>query len=202
MKKDAEIVKSQKLDSETGIWSLETAKRKHRTDYVLAAGIAHVWSYKLKTVPRLTADLGCGPGWYCRILKACGFHIVHGYEGTPDIKKIAVYNDVTVFDLTKLRTIGIPYDLVICLEVAEHIPEKYEQVFIHNVCNFASKDLIISWAKPGQGGTGHFNEKSKEYVIDEFMKRGFMIHKKATEMVSFFATNGYLKRNIIVFTRN
>ena len=49
---------------ETGIWSLETAKKKHRYDIILAAHLSSMF-----WVPKRAADLGCGRGHYCAILK-------------------------------------------------------------------------------------------------------------------------------------
>lgn len=159
--------KKQCIDRETGIWSLEIAKKRHRYDDKLAEYVAITY----KSVGSI-ADVGCGKGDYCKHLKDIGIPTVHGYEGTPNIKEIAVYDDIMVVDLTKRRCVGVVYDLVLCLEVGEHIPQKYEQVFIDNLSEFIGKDLIISWAIPGQGGAGHFNEQPNEYIIKEFAKRG------------------------------
>ena len=77
------------INSESGIWSLETAKKRHRFDPSLAEGIVAIFK-EVKSV----ADLGCGKGDYCKYLKERDISLVHGYEGTPDIQKIAVYDDI------------------------------------------------------------------------------------------------------------
>jgi hypothetical protein len=50
-------------------------------------------------------------------------------------------------------------DWIISLEVALHIPEKYEAVYLDNILRHATKRIILSWAVPGQGGISHINNK-------------------------------------------
>ena len=183
------------INEETGIWSLEVAKKRHRCDLLLAARIGMLY------LPNKAADLGCGSGKYCSIFQAYEWPVVHGYEGTPDIASLGVYEDIFIVDLTKRRWVDIDYDFVLCLEVGEHIPEKYEQVFIDNVCEFAKKDLVLSWAIPGQGGKGHFNERSNEYVISEFVKRGFKFDEKKSRGLRKYISLKWFKNTIMVFGR-
>jgi len=188
--------KKQYISRETGIWSLEIAKKRHRYDNKLAEYIAATCK-SVKSV----ADLGCGSGDYCKCIKEHGIPLVHGYEGTPDIRKIAVYDDITVIDLTKRRYVGTNYDLALCLEVGEHIPQKYEQVFIDNVCEFTSKDLIISWAIPGQGGAGHFNEQPNEYIINEFIKRGLTFDEESSMKLRDASSYKWFGNTLMKFER-
>jgi tryptophanyl-tRNA synthetase len=46
----------------------------------------------------------------------------------------------------------LQYDWIISLEVALHIPEKYEAVYLDNILRHAKEGIILSWAVPGQGG--------------------------------------------------
>merc|ERR1712070_1076588 len=62
-------------------------------------------------------------------------------------------------------------DWVLCLEVGEHIPQKHEDVLLHNVLDTARKGVIISWSNGG--GNGHVNRRPNEYVIEEVERRGF-----------------------------
>ena len=190
------VGKKQYIDRETGIWDLKIAKKRHRCDDKLAEYIATTY----KSVNSI-ADVGCGKGDYCKYLKEYGVPIVHGYEGTVDIKEIAVYDDIIVIDLTKRRYVGIDYDLVLCLEVGEHVPQKYEQVFIDNICEFMNKDLILSWAIPGQGGAGHFNEQPNKYIIDEFAKRGLTFDKDASTKLRDAASFKWFKNTLMKFKK-
>lgn len=71
-------------------------------------------------------------------------------------------------------------DWVLSLEVAEHIPPSFEEMFLRNVVAHASKGVVISWAIPGQGGTGHVNVRSHEYVEQRFAKLGWVHDDRAS----------------------
>jgi len=60
--------------------------------------------------------------------------------------------------------------------------------------------LILSWALPGQGGTGHFNEKSNEDVIKIFNEKGFSFHPIHSQLLRNSITNyRWFKHTILVF---
>ncbi len=186
--------KKQYIDRETGIWSLEIAKKRHRYDPKLAEYIATTYKFV-----NSVADVGCGIGSYCKCLKEHGISIVHGYEGTADIRKIAAYDDIMVVDLTKCRQVGTGYDLVLCLEVGEHIPKKYEQIFIDNLCKYVNGDLILSWGVPGQGGAGHFNEQPNEYIMNEFDRREMIFDRDTSMKLRDAASLKWFKNTLMKF---
>jgi hypothetical protein len=184
-----------KIDAETGIWSLDAAKIGHKFDPILAARLSMLYS------PRTTADLGCGDGKYCRALRGFGWKTVHGYEGTKNIKNLEIYDEIFETDLSKPLGTIIPYQFVLCLEVGEHIPEKHEQVFLNNICKFIIKDLVLSWAIPGHGGLGHFNEKPNEYIIEQLSNRGLKFDKSMSVDLRNFSILPWFKETIMVFAK-
>jgi len=184
------------VDPETGIWSMKIARKRHKTDYMLAAAIGCMYS------PKRVADVGCGPGYYCRIFKAYGWPIVHGFEGTAGIEGLGIYNSIFMVDLTKEITGFEPYDLVICLEVGEHIPPQHEDMLINNICKLAYKDLILSWAPLGQySASGHVNCRPRSYVINKFGMGGFRYLEDKTWILQHRADFSWFKKNIMVFER-
>jgi 2-polyprenyl-3-methyl-5-hydroxy-6-metoxy-1,4-benzoquinol methylase len=58
----------------------------------------------------------------------------------------------------------LQYDWIISLEVAEHIPEIYEAVYLDNIFRHAKEGIILSWAVPGQGGLSHINNKCFVFI--------------------------------------
>ena len=69
-------------------------------------------------------------------------------------------------------TIGVKFDLVISLEVAEHLPEETATTFVESLCRHG--DIVLfSAAVPGQGGTGHINEQWQSYWARIFKAHGF-----------------------------
>ena len=183
------------VDKGTGIWTLEEAKKRHRFDENLAKAIYAMYS------PSSIADLGCGTGAYCRFFNESGCKIVHGYEGTKDISQIGLYKDIMVLDLTKKRYSDLKYDLVICLEVGEHIPKKYEDVMIWNICQFVDKYLILSWAIPKQGGLGHFNEQPNDHVIEKLAEKGLFLDADKSNLLRENSTLKWFKSTVMAYER-
>jgi 2-polyprenyl-3-methyl-5-hydroxy-6-metoxy-1,4-benzoquinol methylase len=184
-----------RINPETGIWSLGIAKKRHKTDYVLAAAIATYYE-----VPEYAADVGCGAGHYCRYFNFHRWPIV-GYEGTEGVLGLGVFHNIVQMDLSKPQTLISPYDFVLCLEVGEHIPQKHEQMFLDNLNKFVGKNLVMSWAVPNQRGTGHINCQTNEYIVEQMWNRGMRYDKKMTRRLRYYATMKYFKNTLLAFGR-
>jgi hypothetical protein len=184
------------VDPETGIWSLHIAKKRHKCDTALAGMIGILFS------PNRVADLGCGDGRYCSIFKAYGWPEIHGYEGTKDVQTLNIYDDIMYIDLTKKRVVDIEYDLVVCLEVGEHIPPQHEQTFLDNLLEFTSKDLILSWALPGQySASGHVNCQPNDYIITQLSQRNLYFDETTTHLLRQHSYFKWFKKGVMVFRR-
>ncbi len=171
------------VDEDTGIWSFEDAT--HEWD---GNGKGHSSCESLKPLLEKyldinfpVIDMGCGLGDYINYLSYKGFE-VYGFDGTPNIDECSIYHPVLEADLTKPigNQINIPKGNVISLEVGEHIPKKYEEAFIDNLTTYCLDTLILSWAIPNQGGHGHYNEQTNDYVIRVVEKKGFVFDKEKT----------------------
>jgi 2-polyprenyl-3-methyl-5-hydroxy-6-metoxy-1,4-benzoquinol methylase len=64
------------------------------------------------------------------------------------------------------------FDLVISLEVAEHLPKTAADVFVDSVVRHGDV-ILFSAAIPFQGGNGHVNEQWPGYWAEKFALRGF-----------------------------
>jgi hypothetical protein len=49
------------------------------------------------------------------------------------------------------------FDLTLCLEVGEHLPQNAANILIESLCAL-SEVIVFSAAIPGQGGQRHINE--------------------------------------------
>jgi hypothetical protein len=180
---------------ETGVWSLEDASGQHQYSQNLATYIAE--QYKGEKL----LDIGCGNGAYVDYFNTNNIDTI-GVDGTdfPGSGR-------KVWDLSE----PFPDDFIedkrqiMCLEVAEHIPQKYEKIFLDNVIKFSKDQIIMSWAVPGQGGHGHVNEQSHEYVIDIMKTRGFYFDLKATDEIRNYMKFDHcwwFKNSLFVFKKN
>jgi hypothetical protein len=75
-------------------------------------------------------------------------------------------------DLSFPFDLGRRFDLVQCLEVAEHLPERAADGLIDSIVRHGDV-VLFSAAVPGQGGTHHVNEQPVEYWRDKFAARGY-----------------------------
>lgn len=119
-------------------------------------------------------DLGCGSGFLIARL-ARRTKAVTGVDGSRNAHVFAdpeVRQNIVIRDLTAPVQLG-RYDLVICTEVAEHLPAAYADTLVESICRNAGTWVFFTAALPGQGGHGHVNEQSHAYWIGKFRERGF-----------------------------
>ena len=129
--------------------------------------------------PKSVVDVGCGIGTFLHCFKEKGINEVLGIDGDwvdPNlISKYLKESEFLVKDLEKPFMLNKKFDLVISLEVAEHLRPEYADQFIETLINLG--DIILfSAAIPGQGGTNHLNEQWPSYWQKKFNKHGFIFH--------------------------
>jgi hypothetical protein len=90
---------------------------------------------------------------------------------------------------------------VLCLEVGEHIPKQFEQIFLNNIDKYNAKGVVLSWALKGQGGFGHFNEQNNDYVKRAMAARGYKNDLAAEERLRAAASLSWFKNTIMVFRK-
>lgn len=101
-----------------------------------------------------------------------------GYDGALNIEDLSG-GFMRYGDLSQPMHLGKKYEWVMSLEVAEHVPKKYEANFVENLIRHACKGIILSWAVPGQPGHHHVNCKPMSYVKKLFESRGFISNSTA-----------------------
>jgi hypothetical protein len=143
-------------------------------------------------------DLGCGVGLYVRWLREHSVEAV-GYDGNPNTSQLS--NQLCATLNLAEPILGVPqFDAIMSLEVGEHIPKRYERVFLDNITNLA-EFVILSWAVPHQHGDGHVNCRSNTYIIFQMWLRGFKFHAQDTVMLRSNCTLDWLKNTVMVFSR-
>lgn len=65
---------------------------------------------------------------------------------------------------------NMEFELVLSLEVAEHVPAEHTAELVRRLASATSKYLVFAAARPGQGGTGHIDESmhTREWWIEQF----------------------------------
>ncbi len=116
-------------------------------------------------------DFGCGIGTFLKVCKLYCVEEVMGVDG-PWVDKNLLLKNINIEEFTEANLIEefLPkskFDLAICLEVAEHIPENSADLFIKNLVS-CSDVILFSAAIPGQIGQNHINEQWPNYWVEKF----------------------------------
>jgi hypothetical protein len=148
-------------------------------------------------------DIGCGVGTFLSVFAEDGKTHVLGVEGAWLNKAYCVLPqaNLVIADVSKpLLGLG-RFDLVMSLEVAEHIDVEFADIFIANLMSL-SDTVLFSAAVPGQGGVNHVNEQPHEYWINKFAIGGYdlrdCIRGRITNNESIFP---WYRNNIMVFVK-
>jgi cyclopropane fatty-acyl-phospholipid synthase-like methyltransferase len=178
--------------NKNGSWDIRT-NDYHRNDASL--NLALVKFLKGNSV----IDIGCGDGTLVRSMLDNDIDAV-GYDGNPHIKELTLdicnYFDFSI-DASELEK----RDWAISLEVGEHIPNEFEDIFIANLHKLNTKGIIISWAIPGQLGDGHVNTQSNEYIKDIFLKLGYTNRVDIETSLREASELWWYKNTIMVFEK-
>ncbi|NBQ80112.1 MAG: methyltransferase domain-containing protein [Betaproteobacteria bacterium] len=124
---------------------------------------------KLVTVLQVDSilDVGCGRGIWLAAWKQLMNCSVTGIDGNyVDNGSLHILRtEFFAKDLSQSFDLGRTFDLVQCLEVAEHLPESSADSLADNLVKHG--DLILfSAARPGQGGEHHVNERPLTYWLN------------------------------------
>jgi SAM-dependent methyltransferase len=105
-------------------------------------------------------DLGCGVGpWASRFIEN-GVPDVIGIDGDYVERSMLCIPQERFFahDLRMPIHFNRQFQLAVCLEVAEHLPETRSRGLVQDLVSLAPC-VLFSAALPGQGGTDHINEQ-------------------------------------------
>lgn len=185
--------------SNTGFWNGETAHNHHVHSENLSQWI---YDFCIKKKINSATDFGCGLGEYLAKLSP----IIEGLIGVEgSIPKSAKFNRIIEFDLTTnlKEEFALSSDLVISLEVGEHIPAEFMDIYLDNITYHCGKYLITSWAVRGQAGFGHVNCLDNSEIIPEFEKRGFeLLEKETNEARAVIEDKAHWFRNTLFIFKN
>lgn len=182
----------------TGYWTKEFAKDNHIHSPNLSKYISKLLENEKEM---MIYDLGCGMGDYLYDLYNVGFKNLLGVEYDPLEKHQNIH--IVRHNLTK-PILFEKKGNVISLEVGEHIPNEFQDIFIKNITENCANYLITSWAIRGQGGHGHVNCLNNDEVIPLIVNEGFEFLEKETKearnSIEDFCI--YFKDTILIFKKN
>lgn len=127
--------------------------------------------------PTSILDVGCGTGTWLKVAQDLGVPDVLGVDGTyvPLHKLRMETSKFQGVDLREPFRLDRSFDLILSLEVAEHLPEASAKGFIESIT--AHGDVVLfSAAIPNQGGQYHVNEQWPSYWAKLFDACGFDLY--------------------------
>jgi len=119
-------------------------------------------------------DVGCGRGAWLQAWLKAGIPEVFGVD-VPGLDPETLLIPRSAFahhDIGLPFDLGQTFDLVVCLEVAAHLPASQSQMLLEHLARHGDH-ILFSAATPGQGGAHHVNERRPEHWADRFHTLGF-----------------------------
>lgn len=114
-------------------------------------------------------DVGCGQGWWGAEFGNYGCSLA-GIDGEW-VRPLRIL-DFVEHDLTQPLPDMDRFDLAVCLEVAEHLPESRAAGFVADLCRLAPV-VMFSAATPHQTGAGHINCQWPSWWAQHFAEHGY-----------------------------
>ena len=136
-----------------------------------ARGLSHLFGATSRV-----ADVGAGVGGYgmfMRLLNPKSPPVV-SLDGAENIEawsggRVGFFDVSTAADVQGFQ----PVDWVLSVEMAEHVPRSLEAAVVANLHWLNTKGIVLTWALPGQPGSGHINGRSNRYVHSLLHQLGY-----------------------------
>jgi SAM-dependent methyltransferase len=126
--------------------------------------------------PTSVVDVGCGNGAWLSVFMEQGVGDALGIDADwidPNSLLIPRERFLSA-DLERPLTLDRRFDLVVSLEVAEHLSAASAEVFVDTLVGLGPV-ILFSAAVPYQGGTNHFNEQWPEYWSRLFSSKSYVM---------------------------
>ncbi len=147
-----------------------------------SAGLPEARASALALVPRIVdlihptsvVDVGCGTGGWLSVFAEAGVGSYLGIDG-PYVRGQLLITDTHFMDADLSQPLSLPetFDLVVSVEVAEHLPPEAAETYVSSLSSLG--DLVVfSAATPGQHSPGHVNLQWPAYWTRLFARHGFL----------------------------
>jgi SAM-dependent methyltransferase len=153
--------------------------------------------------PKSVVDVGCGLGTWLSVFDTLGVQDYIGIDGEwVDQSQLEIPQSKFVrAELQAGVRLNRKFDLVLSLEVAEHLPPDCAALFVDSLTALGPV-VLFSAAIPYQGGTNHRNEQWPEYWRDLFQTNHFVvIDALRNKLWQNGSVEYWYAQNILLFVR-
>lgn len=126
------------------------------------------------------ADVGCANGFLLEEFLAAGKPIA-GIELSPAVVEVLADSIKPYVRIGDFSELDGAYELVCCVEVAEHIPPDRSEDLVAALTSRAQKWIYFTAAPPGQSGRGHINCRPHAEWLELFEARGWVRDDERTD---------------------
>lgn len=152
-----------------------------------AAGILRVYDRFRTGTPELVLELGCGTGAMTRELRSLGIR-AYGLDWGGNIRD----EGCVVADATRLP-FAVKFDLVIALDLVEHMPFDLQDALFSELRRVAADVLVVTvpasrpYFANGRlsGYRNHYMSLSPETWEEHFLERGFVAEAQGAELFPY-----------------
>ena len=120
-------------------------------------------------------------------------------SGTGNIAKLT-NGRVKPADFTRPLQTHV-HDWVLSLEVGEHLPSSCLGTYRELLHRSNRRGILLSWARPGQGGRCHVSLREPAWVVSSFESLGYAVDHPATEQARSAADLKWMQHNFLVLRR-
>ncbi len=150
---------------------------RYRGDYLLLAG------HLLEQLEfESSFDVGCANGFLLEAFAAAGRQVA-GIEASPEVLAVLpaqLTDRVTIDDFSAARG---EWDLVCCVEVAEHIEPARSRELVTTLGRLARRWIYFTAAPPGQAGHGHINCRPHDEWLGWLADAGWSQDQERTDQL-------------------
>ena len=140
-----------------------------RSDYgIVAAALLELLPFET------VLDVGCANGFLLESFLKAG-RSARGIELSPAVIKILSPELLEVIDVGDFAAATGSWELVCCVEVAEHIPPERSRELVRKLTGLATSWIYFTAAPVGQTGRGHINCRSHLEWLDWFALEGWVL---------------------------
>lgn len=150
-------------------------------------------------------DIGCGTGTWLKVFEER--YAINDFLGVDGVcvaedSLLIQREKFKLFDLSSPLYLDRKFDILLCLEVAEHLPGSLSDQLVESLCRHS--DLIaFSAAIPCQGGQNHLNEQWPRYWELKFNKHGYTkLDVVRPRIWNNTEVDVWYKQNMFIYTNN